>query len=345
MAARKALPKKGSKRWFRESVKRGRKELGFWRCEVYGARPGPTFAVIAGQHGMEPTGPAMVAAFLDGLDPARMAGTLHAVPLAYENALRCGYECEVSPTLQKQALKKGIQWGGCPWRLDRQTCGRNLNRLWPGKADGSLSDRLIGRMWDTVVAPAEYVIDYHCWSDLGPPGILFYDDKGMAFGRRFGIPWLHQYPKSDPPGILSLCAARHGKTSICAELTPQRRVSAAGASVGRRGLVNLMRHLGMLRGKPATPPAQYLYEYKKGDSRAIKAPFESIVLSAGGPGEFYRKGEIVATAVRLNDPRHVRPLKAPCDGIATADLKWAVVKKGENALRFYRVKPLPPVKS
>ena len=343
MRTRKTM--KASKAWTRESVRRGRQERGFWRCEVRGAEPGPVLAVIAGQHGMEPAGPAMLAELLNELDPGQMRGTLYAVPMAYETALRSGYECEVTPAVSNKAMKDGIPWGGCPWRLSRQTCGRNYNRLWPGKKNGSMSDRVIARMWDTVVAPAEYVIDYHCWTDLGPPGILFYDDKGMAFGRQFGIPWVQMYPSTDHPGILSLYASRQGKTAFCAELTPQRRVSKAGVDVGRQGILNIMRHLRMIPGKPPKLPPQYLFEWKPGDQRNIKAPFESIVIPASDPGRFYRKGEVVGTAVRLDDPRNVRKLKAPCDGLGLGDLKWAVAAKGATALPFMRVRPLPPVKS
>ena len=335
MAARRA-----SKRWRRETVRRGKQERDFWWCEVRGAKPGPTLGVVAGQHGMEPTGPAALAAFLHDLDPEQVRGTLRAVPMAYVEALRGGYECDLSPAAAAHARDHAMNWGACPFGLNRQRCGRNLNRVWPGKPDGTLHQRLAAALWARLFEDAQFVIDFHCWSDSGPPGTIAYTDEALAFGRAFGIPFLHRYPLDDHPGMLALAALRADKVAITVELTPQVRITPDGAHATRKGLTNAMRHLGMLAGRPSVPRTQYLIEYGPGDRRPIHLPWDAVVIPATPPAVWCRKGDVIGTAVRLDRPRTVRELKAPCAGLLVGTPQRAVVREGESALVFYRAKVL-----
>jgi len=195
-----------TKKWHYEEMRCGKALRGFWWCEIRGSRPGPKLAVIAGQHGMEPTGPAVLANLLHELNPSRIRGTLCAIPLANVEALRCGFECEIPRRELARALKLSMKPGHCPLGLKRNTCGRNLNRLWPGNRRGSIHERLVAAMWEHVAVDADCVIDMHCWQDWGPPGAIFYDEASLTAARHFHIPYLHRYPQSDPPGILTLCA-------------------------------------------------------------------------------------------------------------------------------------------
>lgn len=331
--------------WHRETVRKGRCELGFRWCEARGeAGPGPALAIIAGQHGMEPTGPAVVAAWLKDLDTSKLRGTVRAAPLANVEALRGGYECEIPPAKKARVLGRGLPGGGCPLRLSRQTCGRNLNRLWPGKADGTIHERLVAALRRCVVADAQYVIDFHCWSDSGPAGAIGYNDAAIDLGRHFALPHLHRYPLTDHPGLLGLWAMREGKTAVTVELTPQTRIFPAGVEAGRRGLVNLLRHLKMLPGLEMELPEQYLMEYRKGDCRPMKLPWDALILPLVGPGGWHRKGDLLGRAVKVDDPETVRELRAPCDGLLIALPHWAMVAAGKSAMGFYRARKLAHIR-
>jgi len=299
-------------------------------------------AILAGQHGMEPTGPAMLAAWLRDLDVSRLRGTIRAAPLANVEALRGGFECEIPPARLKRARALGMMPGACPLRLNRQSCGRNLNRLWPGKGDGTLHERLVEALRRCVVAGASHLVDFHCWSDSGPAGVIGYSDAAIEFGRRFGLPHLHRYPLTDHPGFLSLWAMRAGKTAITVELTPQTRVFRSGAEAGRRGLDNLLRHLGMLPGPERPLPEQFLLEFRRGDFRPMRLPWDALVVPEVEPGGRHEKGARLGRAVKLDDPRIVRVLRAPCDGLLMALPHRAVVSAGQSVLTFYRARKLPP---
>jgi len=331
---------KGTKRWQQHTVNVGSRKMSFWACEVRGSRPGPGLAVVAGQHGMEPTGPAALAAFLNELDPNTLRGVFHVVPMANTEALRCGYECEIPPQQLQRKLARGTALASCPLGLGRQDCGRNLNRLWPGRRNGSVHQRLVALMWNTVVADAEYVIDFHCWSDTGPPGVIFYTDNDLGFARQLGIPYLHRYPMTDCPGILSLAAGRAGKVAATVEVTPQTRITPTGAATTTAVLRNALVHLGMIPGKLQTPRTQYILEFKKNDRRPLTLPWDAVVIPLCEPGTWCRKGEHIGTGVRLDQPRTVRPLLAPCDGLFLGTTQRAVVAKGKPTVVFYRVRVL-----
>ena len=59
---------------------------------VRGSRPGPVLTVIAGQHGMEHSGPNLLPWFMEEISREDFAGTLHICPCAKPLALEIDYE-------------------------------------------------------------------------------------------------------------------------------------------------------------------------------------------------------------------------------------------------------------
>jgi uncharacterized protein len=95
---------------------------------VNGAEPGPVLAVTAGIHGGEYVPILAARRFLEALDPTALRGTvivvLQASPLAFRERIAF-----VNP-------------------LD----GENLNRSFPGDADGTPTQRLAGWLWENVIS-------------------------------------------------------------------------------------------------------------------------------------------------------------------------------------------------
>jgi predicted deacylase len=135
---------------------------------------------------------------------------------------------------------------------------------------------------------------------------------------------------------------REGRTAITVELTPQTRVFRAGVEAGRRGLDNLLRHLGMLPGPEMPLPEQYLLEFRRGDGRPMRLPWDALILPQVEPGGWHEKGAPLGRAVKLDDPRTVRVLRAPCDGLLMSLPHRAMVSAGQSVLTFYRAGKLPP---
>ena len=104
---------------------------------LHGAKPGPVLALIAGVHGQEYTPILALQRLRTAIDPATLAGTIVMVHVANvpSYAARTIY---YSP-------------------VDRQ----NLNRMFPGRADGTVSQRIADRITREVIARATHGVDIH----------------------------------------------------------------------------------------------------------------------------------------------------------------------------------------
>jgi predicted deacylase len=105
---------------------------------IRGARTGPTLALIAGNHGYEYP-PILALQRLRGqIDPAELSGRIVMVHTANMPSF-LGRTVYFSP-------------------VD----GKNLNRVYPGRIDGTVSERIAYAITREVIEPADYVLDLHC---------------------------------------------------------------------------------------------------------------------------------------------------------------------------------------
>jgi predicted deacylase len=334
--------RRGKKRWGEVKASLGRRKLSAWVCAIGGAGEGPTLALLAGQHGMEPTGPAVLSALVADLRPRDLSGNLLVVPLVYANAIRHGYECEPIGGRAKEAARTGRWHNQCPYALDRNKCGRNFNRMWHGGKAKTVYERLAAALWEQVIVPAQYVIDFHCWQDWAPPGVLTTNEAALELGKWAGISWIHHRTKESPLDKVMLaervCAS--GRVGLTIEFTPQTRIMADMAAIGRYGIENVMRRLGMLRGRPTATRPLYLLGQEKGDWRPVKAKSDVLVLPTRKPGDWVTQGQAAARVVEIDRPWKMSVLKAPCDGIVYSTEPSSSVRKGAEMMLFRKAKRL-----
>jgi predicted deacylase len=101
------------------------------------SRPGPTIVAIGGTHGDEYEGPVGLKNLIRELDPARLAaGRLIVIPVLNVPAFRAA-------------------------RRDSPLDGQNMNRVFPGVAGGTITQRIARFVTDEVLARADVVIDLH----------------------------------------------------------------------------------------------------------------------------------------------------------------------------------------
>lgn len=103
-----------------------------------GSRPGPVLALLAGMHGYEYSPILALQRLRSQMDPKRLAGT---VILVHVSNL---------PSF----LRRTIYYSPVD--------GKNLNRVFPGKADGTVSERIALALTREVIERADYVVDLHC---------------------------------------------------------------------------------------------------------------------------------------------------------------------------------------
>jgi len=105
---------------------------------VHGGKPGPVLALVAGTHGVEYPPILALHRLRRSIDPRELSGTIVMVHVANVPAF-LGRSIYYTPG-------------------DR----RNLNRVFPGKADGTISERIAFVLTRDVIQPADYLIDLHC---------------------------------------------------------------------------------------------------------------------------------------------------------------------------------------
>ena len=104
---------------------------------VRGAQAGPTLALIAGTHGSEVAPIVALQRVRAALDPATLRGTVLIVHVANLPSF-LGRTIYYSP-------------------VD----GKNLNRVYPGKADGTVSERIAYAVTNQIIERADYLVDIH----------------------------------------------------------------------------------------------------------------------------------------------------------------------------------------
>ena len=207
---------------------------------VAGARPGPVLALVAGAHGTEYASIIAIEELIASLDPAQVSGTVILVPLI-----------NIPSFEQKVPHVNPVD-------------GKSMNRFYPGKADGTQTERALFAMTKQIVERCDYLIDYHGGDideDLRPYSYWLKtgNEKQDAISRRmvlaFGLPTIiiaTDRPK-DPAAsrYLDSTAATRGKPSVTVEAGHAGTVEPEDVSALVDGTLSVMRALGMLPGAAA----------------------------------------------------------------------------------------------
>jgi len=211
---------------------------------VNGRLDGPTLVVTAGVHAAEY---ASIAAALDlgrTLDPETLRGRVIVVPVMNV------------PAFSTRSIYI------CP--LD----GRNLNRVFPGNAEGTASEQIADWVFRNVIAHADYFVDLHggdLIEALVPFTIFFrsgqthVDRRSQELAEVFGIEYL---VCSETPGSTLSAATRAGIPSILAEAGGQGIWTREDVARHVNGLDRVLRHLGLIDGpEPERLPSTVLERF------------------------------------------------------------------------------------
>jgi predicted deacylase len=263
--------------------------LAMWL--VNGHADGPTLVVTAGVHAAEY---ASIAAVLDlgrTLDPATLRGRVIVVPVMNV------------PAFGARAIYV------CP--LD----GKNLNRVFPGNADGTASEQIAAWVFQHVIAQASYYVDLH-GGDLNEalvPFTIFFrsggkrvDRTSLEMAKAFGIPNL---VSSETPGAAFSAAARAGIPAILAEAGGQGIWTAEDVWQHTSGLDRLMRHLGMTPGDAPTPVFCTVLE----KFLWLRSDHDGFWYPAVPVGESVQAGQSLG-AVKDHEGRVLQTAVSPADG-------------------------------
>lgn len=271
---------------------------------VCGAAEGPRLAVVAGVHGDELEGVRAVQILSTVIDQQRLCGTVLLIPIANMAAF----------TARTRRTP-----------LD----GVDLNRVFPGRPNGTLSERLAYVIVHTLLASATLVVSLHGLGALGTllPWMEFVDIPGPvgqashAAALAFGFHDLMPLPLL--PGVLIAALAQRGIPAIEGEIGGMGVIDPANWRRYVTGVVRVMQHLRMT----ADPPV-YVAEPRYWELRWVHALAGGLFERQFAPGDHVVCGQELGT---IMDPfgELVDSVTAPCDGVAGACQMVASVYPGD----------------
>jgi uncharacterized protein len=283
---------------------------------INGAKPGPKLALLAGAHGTEYASIIALEKLGRTVDPAALSGTLILVPLL-----------NVASFLQKVPHVNPVD-------------GKNMNRLYPGKADGTQTERALWAFTKQVLEKCDYLIDFHggdldenlrkysYWADTGNAKLdAVSRNMVLAFGLDHIIIQRNRPTDPRPAGVTTV--TRHaqslGKPSITVEAGHAGTTGAEDVDALMHGSINVMRHLKMLDGD-VIPIAHPLWI---GRSSALTSDREGIFYPLAVPEAYVSQGMKIGYITDFVGDK-VFDVTAPVSGIVLYIGAVPSIKKGDT---------------
>lgn len=281
----------------------------------HGAKKGPVLGITAGVHGLE-YAPIMAAQQLPRhLDPAKMNGTVILVHMA-----------NVPAFLHRALMVNPLD-------------GKNLNRVFPGRPDGTITERMAWIISNEVIARCDYFIDVHAGdanNDLRPySGYYNYFDipevsaKAKEMARALGFDFIVQFGNEPSLQEADVYCSREGT---------KRNIPAVDIECGRMGIVeekavlqiqeallSLMRHLQILPGNPAMVENPVII----GRRTSVSSPHTGFFYSDLTSGDYVKQGMKLGYITDLFG-NHLADVTCPTDGVILYKTFNPPIKKGDG---------------
>ena len=224
---------------------------------------GPTLLLTAGAHGDEFEGPIALSKLARTLTPEGLRGRVIILPAMNVPGIHtCQRICPVD--------------------------GKDLNRIFPGRRDGSFTEMLAHYISTELVPRADAVIDFHSGGyslEFSPCVIMHHlEDPAkhrttMEAMQAFGAPLGIVIRELDDSGQLDTFVERAGKLFLSTELAGGSSVSLEALQMAERGIWNLLAHLGHL-------PADHPRASGERTRRLVEVPHQAAYVIAPEEGVY-----------------------------------------------------------
>lgn len=237
---------------------------------------GPTALLTGGNHGDEYEGPVALSKLAQGLTAAEVSGRVIIIPFMNTPAFHAGRR--TSP------IDKG-----------------NLNRSFPGKPDGTVTEKIADYFTRTLLPLADIVLDIHSGGrtlDFLPfAACHVLPDKQQqarceAGMRAFNAPYSMRMLELDAGAMYDTAAESQGKVFVTTELGGGGSSSARSVAIAEQGVRNLLVHAGILQGEVQTTPSVML-DMPDGDC-FIASLHDGLLEMCRDLGDTVDQGEVIA---------------------------------------------------
>ena len=269
---------------------------------VCGRRQGPVLFVSAAIHGDELNGVEIIRRLLRLKTLRSVHGTLVAVPIVNVHGF----------LNQSRYLP------------DR----RDLNRSFPGSAKGSIAARLANTFFTEIVSKVDFGIDLHTGainrSNLPQIRGNLDDEKTLELANAFGVPVIVNANIRD--NSLRSCVVDSGVPVLIYEAGEALRFDEISIRAGLRGVLNIMRLIGMLPANRST--ARPVKPVLARSTSWVRAPASGIFNTSVSLGSSVTEGQSIGA---INDPLGdtTENILAPFDGIVIGRSNLPLAHEGD----------------
>jgi len=267
---------------------------------VNGINDGPVLALVAGIHGYEYPPVLAMARLSQMLDPLTLSGKVIIVHVANIPSF----------------LKRTVYYNPYDWK--------NFNRVFPGKIDGTSSERSAYQITTEVIDQCDYLIDNHCGDgneDLTrylyctETGNKELDEKTRGLAINFNLKVIvHETGRTKDVNnsmYVSNTALLRGKPAISTEVGKLGQSDEDDVQTLLRGNLNILKHLDMIEGDPEILfKSVWVQEYT-----IVRSEYEEgLYFPLVSRGDHVQEGETVAFLTDYFGNK-LQDVKSPHDGI------------------------------
>ena len=270
-----------------------------------GKNEGPVFTIVAGVHGFEYPPIVAAQALMKEIDLEQLNGTIIVIPIASMGAFFAR-----TPFISPEDKK-------------------NLNNAFPGKADGSITERKAHFITTTIIPVSDVFLDVHggdAPEDL-IPFVCYYNNTKKpiqtALARKLsensGFEYVVSYPytisDTEPAKYTFKQAVQDGKTALSIECGKLGNVQEENVNLIKKGVYNMLATMDMYANGTGPHP-NIIY---RNSQTYISATVQGIFYSKYKAGDVVKKGDIVGhTTDEFGNI--LEQYKAPKDGIILYNL-------------------------
>jgi uncharacterized protein len=294
---------------------------------VNGAKPGPVLAMVAGSHGTEYASIVALQKLAQEADAAQISGTLIIVPLV-----------NVASFAQKVPHLNPID-------------GKNMNRFYPGKPDGTQTERASWAIGKQVVERSDYLIDLHGgdldenlrrYSYWGATGNAAQDTASRAMVLAFGLDHIILQDFKTPVAAgganpLTRFASSLGKPCVTAEAGHAGTTEAEDVDALIRGCWNVARHLKIVDGK-VTPVKHPLWISR---ISVVSSELDGVFYPLVGPEAYVSQGMKIGYVTDYFGEK-IWDATAPVSGVVVYIGAVPSLKKGDTIADIGEIALAPP---
>ncbi len=273
---------------------------------------GPTALLTGANHGDEYEGPIALFDLARSLRADQVSGRIIILPAMNQPAFAAG--TRTSP-------------------IDRG----NMNRSFPGRPDGTVTEKIADYFQRVLLPMADVVLDYHsggktldflpfCAAHILPDKTQ--EAEAFRLVRAFGAPYSVKMLEIDAVGMYDTAAEEMGKVFVTTELGGGGTASARTAGIALQGCRNLLIAAGILQGELAAARTQWL-DMPDGDCFTF-AEDAGLIRFLADLGDRVTKGQVIAMIYPTGrtglDPIELRVRRS---GLFTARHFPGLVKPGD----------------